>query len=85
VYKFEVILTAEKKMHSVGSVLFAVVVGSIVAAAKDQPVPPVYVATENEDQGEPEQPAVHCEGQIAFRRKTTRYRSARARIALRPR
>jgi hypothetical protein len=51
-------------MHSVGSVLlFAVVVGSIVAAAKDQPVPPVYVATENEDQGEPEQPAVHCEGQ----------------------
>ena len=50
-------------------VLLCTAIGSglqtVVAAAEDQPVPPVYVGPENEaeEQGEPWRPAVHCEGQ----------------------
>jgi hypothetical protein len=55
-------------MYSVrGVLLCAVLAGSgglpVLAAAEDQPVPSVYVAPENEGQGETERPAVHCEGQ----------------------
>ena len=42
-----------------------IVSGYAVAFAEDAPVPPVYVGPDDDgdDQGDPEQPAIQCEGQ----------------------